>query len=724
MSLSVPAGAQAPAAKTEKHAQCPDHAKGECLHEAMAKNPVLAPSKLPYGAIPFSKVKPEDYRNAVITAMKMNNREINAIVNNTEAPTFENTIVALDRAGADLMRAELALGNVEHATGDTILMKINEELTPELIRHSNDIMLNKELFKRIKAVYDSRNKRTDLTPEDMRLIEETYKGFERAGANLSEADRAKYRDLSAELAKLNLRFSQNVANGMKDPARRLWLKADQLEGLPQSIIEAARAEAKETLEAEGKNDDTSLYLFTVFAPSYQPFMKYIKNRDLRKQMYELYNTRNRGGEFDNETVLKDIANIRLEIANLFGKKNFAEYQLQNTMAANTEGVYGLLNELREAYTPAMKQEIAELEDYARRTEGPDFKLEAWDYSYWSDKLKNDKYAFNDEDMRPYFELNNTINGVFGLATKLYGYTFKENKDVEPYHPDVRAYDVVAPDGEKLGLLYADFFYRPGKAPGAWETEFRGESKDDKGVREIPIISIVTNFSKPVGNNPVLLTPYEVETFLHEFGHALHGLSAESKYASLSGTNVYHDFVELFSQFNENYLPEKKFLDSFAKHYKTGKKMPQSLIDKFVKSQQFGAAYSCLRQLNFGFLDMAYHTQETPMRASADLDAFEAKALEPVKIFDAAEGCLISPSFGHIFSGGYAAGYYGYKWAELLDADAFAAFQEKGIFDKKTAAKFRKMLQSGGSVDPMELYIEFRGKKPTVDALLRRDGIKK
>lgn len=689
-----------------------------------SSNPLLQPSTLPYGTMPFDKITPTDYEEAVKEGMRQQLAEIEAIVNNSEAPTFENTIVAYDRSGATLMLAELALSNVEHATGDTILMRLNTELTPLLSEHFNKINLNPGLFKRIKSVYDSRNQRTDLNAESQRLIEIVYKGFENSGANLSDADRKKYSELSTELSKLNLRFSQNVTNGMSDSTRRLWTTLDQLEGMPQSIIDAARHEAIEILKAEGKVDDGSKYLFTVFAPSYSPFMKYNKNRDLRKQMYVLYNSRNRGGEFDNERILIDIANIRLEIAKLFGKKNFAEYQLQETMAGTPQNVLDFLKQLRDAYKEPMLAELAEVEEFAKKIEGPDFKLEAWDYSFYADKLKNEKYAFNDEDMKPYFELNNTINGVFGLATKLYGYKFKENKNIPGYHPDVRAYDVLTSDGKSLGLLYTDFFYRPGKAPGAWETEFRGESKNDEGVRNLPIISIVMNFSKPVGNEAVLLTPYEVETFLHEFGHALHALSAQSKYAGLAGTNVYHDFVELFSQFNENYLPEKKFLDGFAKHYKTGKKMPQELLDKFVRSQQFGAAYACMRQLNFGELDMSYHTIEQPLRASTDLDAFEAKALEPVRIFDAAEGCLISPSFSHVFSGGYAAGYYGYKWAEVLDADAFAAFQENGIFDKKTAAKFKKMLESGGSVDPTELYIEFRGKKANVDALLKRDGITK
>lgn len=687
-----------------------------------AKSPLAGNTDLPYGVLPLDKLTPADFDKAVRAGIKEQLSEIEAITSNSEAPSFENTIVALDRSGRNLNLATLAMSNIESASGDTAIMRLSTELTPLLTKHSNDIMLNRKLWDRVKKVYDTRESRKDLTPEQQRLIYLTYKSFEESGANLSDADREKYRKLTSELSDLNLKFSQNVTNDMKNPARCLWTTLDQLEGMPQSIIDAARLEAKEALEEEGKTDDGTKYLFTVFFPSYSPFMKYNKNSDLRRQLFEMYNTRNWGGEFNNEPVLKDIANVRLEIAQLFGKKNFAEYQLQGTMAENPETVEKFLDELRANYMEPMRKEIAEIEAFAQETEGPDFKLQPWDYSFWSDKLKNARYAFNDEDMKPYFELNNTIDGVFGLATKLYGFTFKENKNIPGYHPDVRAYDVYGPDGKILGVLYADFFYRPGKGPGAWMTEFRGEKKDDNGVREIPLISIVTNFSKPVGNNPVLLTPYEVETFLHEFGHALQGLSAQSTYSTIAGTNVYHDFVELFSQFNENFLTEKKFLDSFAKHYKTGKKMPQSLIDKFIKAQQFGAAYGCVRQLGFGFLDMAYHTQESPMRASSDLVAFEEEALRPVQVFEPTGTTLISPAFGHIFSGGYAAGYYGYKWAEELDADAFEAFKENGIFDKKTAQKFLKMMSTGGSADPMELYIEFRGKKPTLEALMKRDGI--
>lgn len=694
------------------------------MGEASAKNALIEPSNAPYDAIPFNLLTPADYEEAVKEGISQQNQEIAAIVNQRSVPTFENTIVALDRSGKLLNKAVLALGNLESALGDTLLMKAMADITPLLSEHSTNIMLNERLFQRIKSVYDRRNELTDLTPEDQRLLEKTYLDFALNGANLTGEARDRYRKLMSELSDLNLRFSQNVTNDMKSPEKRMWITKEQLGGLPQSIIDLARAEAADALKAEGKPDDGSLYLITTYFPSYGPFMKYSTERGLREKMYRIYTKRGMGEKYDNRQILKDIANIRLEIAKLMGKKNFAEYKLQETMAGNPGNVYKMLEDLRSNYSEPLQKELQEITEFARQTEGPDFKLMPWDYSYWSDKLKNARYSFNDEDMRPYFELNNTINGILGLATKLYGYTFKENKNIPVYHPDVKVFEVYKPNKELLGLLYTDFFYRPGKAAGAWMTEFRGESKDDEGNRTIPFISLVTNFSKPVGDGPVLLTPYEVETFLHEFGHCLHGLSAEAKYSSLSGTNVYHDFVELFSQFNENYLTEQKFLDTFAKHYKTGKKMPKSLIDKFIKASQFGAAYACMRQLGFGYVDMAYHTIESPFRCADDINSFEEKSLEPVKIFDMVEGSMFSPSFSHIFSGGYAAGYYGYKWSEELDADAFSAFQENGIFDKKTAAKYLKMMQAGGTIDPTELYIEFRGRPATVDALLRRDGIKK
>ncbi len=687
------------------------------------RNPLLLPSDAPFQAIPFDKIATTDYKEAIIEGIRLHNDEIEGIVSSPESPTFQNTIAAFDRSGKILDRAVATLGNLESALGDTALMNIMAEVTPLISEHSTGILLNEGLWKRIKYVYDDKDSKASLSPEALRLLNETYRSFAQSGANLQGEDRERFRRLNAELSDLGVKFSQNVTNGMSDPARRMWIEEADTAELPELIKKAAREAAAEVLKAEGKPDDGSQYLITVYAPSYVPFMKYADSRDLRERLYKLYNSRNVGGEFDNTQILKDIANIRLEIANLMGKETFAEYQLQGTMAANPKTVADFLEQLRVNYTEPMKMEVKEIEEFARKSEGDAFKLMPWDYSYWSDKLKNERYSFNDEDLKPYFELERTIDGVLGLATRLYGYKFKENKNIPVYHPDVKAYEVFEKDGSVLGVLYADFFYRPGKGPGAWMTEFRTETKDDNAKRELPLISIVCNFSKPVGDEPVLLTPDEVETFLHEFGHALHGLSAQATYGSLSGTNVYHDFVELFSQFNENYLTEKDFLDGFARHYKTGKKMPKELIEKFVKAGQYGAGYSCMRQLGFGYLDMAYHTLREPLRASADVEKFEQKAQDPVRIFDVVEGCITSPSFGHIFSGGYAAGYYGYKWAEALDADAFAAFKENGIFNASIAAKFKKMLQAGGTVDPMALYKEFRGKEPTVDALLQRDGVK-
>ncbi|MCM1319227.1 MAG: M3 family metallopeptidase [Muribaculaceae bacterium] len=688
-------------------------------------NPFLEQWNTPRASVPFDKIVISDYEEAVKAGIEQQNQEIAAICNQRSTPTFENTIKAYEQSGSTLYTVTLTLSNLEAALGSEELQKVMADVTPLMSEHSTNIMLNEALWQRIKYVYDNMDKDPSLTAEDRRLTTEIYKDFAENGANLEGEAREKYRKLSAELSDLTVKFGQNVSNDMKNPERTLWLTADQLSGLPESAIAAARQDAADALAAAGKPDDGSQYLFTVFFPSYSPFIKYADNRELREKMYRLYNSRNYGGKFDNTQILKDIANVRLEIANLLGYPSYADYALNRRMAKNSKNVRKLLDDLCNAYKEPMEKELQEIADFARQTEGPDFQLEAWDYSYWNDKLKNAKYAFNDEDMKPYFEVNNVIKGVFGLAHTLYGYNFKLNKDIVGYTNDVNAYDVTDANGNLIGVLYTDFYYRAGKAPGAWMTEFRGEYYDDNNERMIPLISIVCNFTKPTGNEPALMSPYEVETFLHEFGHAIHGLSGQAKYQSQGGTNVYRDFVELFSQFNENYLTQKKFLDSFAVHYKTGKKMPKELVNKFLKASQYGAAYACMRQLSFGNLDMAYHSITEPLRASQDIEVFEAEAVAPVKAFNPVSGTMISPSFGHIFSGGYAAGYYGYKWSEELDADAFAAFLETGnIYDKKTAAKFLKMLQAGNTEDPEVLYEEFRGRPATVDALLIRDGIKK
>ncbi len=674
-----------------------------------------------YDTLPFKSITPKDYEEGIQEGIKLHNQEIKEITTNEEDPDFNNTIKALDRSGKILSRALLALSNLENASGDPEMMSVLAKVTPKLSEHNTEIMLNEKLWDRIKKVYRERNN-TSLDYEDIRLIEKNYLDFSLNGANLHGEKREDLKRLSSQLSDLTVKFGQNVSNEMKNPEKMMWLEEKDLEGIPQSIRHTYRMAAKDYFLGQGEPDNENLYLVTLFAPSYRPFMQYSSRRDLREKLYRLYNSRNSEGDLDNREIIRKIVNCRLDLANLMDKKNYAEFRLQDTMAKDPDTVMNFLEDLKNAYTEPMKKELEEISQYASKTEGDDFKLMPWDYSYWFDKLKSDRYSFNDENMKPYFEMNNTISGVLGLATKLYGYTFQENNDIEKYHPDVKVFEVFD-KGELIGLLYADFFYREGKSPGAWMTEFRGESKNDEGRRDIPLISIVCNFPKPIGENPVLLTPSEVETFLHEFGHALHGLSSEAKYISLSGTNVKHDFVELFSQFNENYLTRKEYLDSFARHYETGEKMPQDLIDRFIQSSQFGAAYACMRQLGFGFLDMAYHTVEEKLGENFDVYSFENMATSPVKCFDPVDGCMISTSFGHIFSGGYAAGYYGYKWSELLDADAFSAFLEKGLFDKEMADKFKRMLQSGDTVDPMELYVEFRGKKPTVDALLERDGIK-
>lgn len=676
-----------------------------------------------FDAVPFEKATASALEEAVMHGIESHRKEIDAIATDKDEATFENTIAALDRSGEELNKAVQTLSNLEAAVGSEELMNAMAAITPLYSAHSTDVLLNKGLWERIKYVYDHQDERTDLPPEDLRLLSETYRSFSESGANLEGEAREKFRSINSRLSDLSVKFSQNVTNEMKSKDRRLWLTDDDTEGLPESIKTAARMAAAEALEEEGKEDDNDSYLVTIFMPSYVPFIKYSSRRDLREKLYRLYNSRNNHSAYDNTEIVREIANLRLELANLMGKPDFASYHLQGTMAATPGKVMELLENLRANYTAPMEKELEEIEEFAKQTEGDSFRLMPWDYSYWANKLKESHYAFNDEDLKPYFELTNTIRGVFGLAERLYGYSFHERNDIPVYHPDVRVFEVKDEDGSTLGVLYADFYYREGKSPGAWMTEYRTERKDDNGHRILPLVSIVMNFSKPVGNQPVLLTPAEVETFLHEFGHALHGISAQAKYESLSGTNVYHDFVELFSQFNENYLTEKQFLDGFACHYKTGDKIPGNLVDKFVKSRRFGAAYSCMRQLGFGFLDMAYHTISEPLPASMDIAEFERKAQESVKCFDAVDGCMTSPSFGHIFSGGYAAGYYGYKWSEVLDADAFAAFQQNGIFNHDTALRFKKMLQSGGTVDPMKLYVEFRGQEPSTEALLRRDGIK-
>ena len=676
-----------------------------------AQNPFFSEFKGAHETAPFSQINDSHWMPAIDRGIEQAQLEIDAITRQRSVPDFDNTIVALERNGRELNRVLNVFFPLLSADANDEMMNLSIEASRKLSEFSTGIILNEELWKRVKYVYDHRDQ-YDLTPEQKTLLQNTYDSFALSGAALEGEDRETFRKITAELSELTTRFGQNVQKEL--PTYEIWLTADDLDGLPESSVKAAA-------EAAAAKDRKGEFLFTLDQPVYMAFMKYSTRRDLRERMYRLYTGRNTKGEYDNTGVLRRIAELRMQLARLLGASNYAFHSLQRTMAQNPEGVYNLLDRLRDAYKPALRKEMEELTAYASKLEGRKVDIKPWDYSYYSNKLKTERYSFDEEALRPYFELNNVIEGVFGLATKLYGLQFKQNDSIEVYHPDVKAFDVTGPDGKFIGVLYTDFFPRVSKRPGAWMTGFRDQQVTADGVDERPQVSIVMNFTKPTGDTPSLLTPYEVETFLHEFGHALHGLLSEVNYSSLSGTSVYRDFVELPSQFNENYLTEREFLDGFARHYQTGAPIPQELVDGLVASAQFGAAYACMRQLTFGYLDMAWHTIDKPVD---DVAAFENAAVKQVQIFEPVEGSLISPQFSHIFAGGYAAGYYSYKWAEVLDADAFAAFKENGIFDHKTADSFRtNILMRGGTENPAILYRRFRGHDADIDALLKRDGIK-
>lgn len=676
------------------------------------KNPLLEPfASTPHGTPPFSQITPSLILEAVTAGIKEAEQDIDNIAGNPEAPTFENTIVALERSGKILNRTMGVASPLMSALNDNEMMDLAMTVSPMLSEHSTKITLNKPLWERVKAVYASKDN-LGLDTDDAKLLEDTYDSFALSGANLEGDDRERFKKIRAELSELTTKFGQNVQKELN--TYEIWLSAGDLSGLPENL----KSEAAELAKSKGRDGE---YLFTLAQPTYMAFMKYSDRRDLREKMWRLYMGRNMHGEYSNLENIKRIAELRRQLANLLGHKDYATHSLQKTMAGTPEAVYKLLDDLREAYRPAQQAEFERLESFITETEGNPIDLMPWDYSYYSNKLKERDYSYNESELRPYFRLENVIEGVFGLATKLYGVTFTENPDIEVYHPDVKAYDVKDADGTFIGVLYTDFFPRDTKRPGAWMTNFKEQRIDPDGTDSRPQVSIVMNFTKPGPDTPSLLTPYEVETFLHEFGHSLHGLLAKGRYESLSGTNVYRDFVELPSQFNENYLNEKEFLDGFARHYQTGEPIPAELVEKMVSASRYGAAYACLRQLMFGYLDMAWHTATEPVEDPVE---FERRATASVAMFPDIDGSLTSPQFSHIFSGGYAAGYYSYKWSEVLDADAFDEFKSHGIFDQETATRFRKnILEKGGSENPAVLYRRFRGKDPTVDALLRRDGIK-
>ena len=670
------------------------------------------PFDTPHGLVPFNRITNDMYEPAIDEGIARAQAEIDAIANNPEPPTFENTIVALERSGQMLNRVLGVFYPMLSADADDQLMEISERVTPRLTEHSNSITLNRSLWRRIKAVYATFD-RDAHDQEDWMLLDKTYRAFLRSGASLEGANRERYRTLSKRLSECTLKFGQNHLRATN--AFEMWLTAADLDGLPESAVDAAAHAASE----KGRQGE---YLVTLHAPSYQAFMKYSSRRDLREQLYMAYNTQCTSGEYSNMELCREIANTRLELARLMGSATFADYRLQNSMAQTPQAVYDMLEQLREAYQPTMQHELEQLSQFASEVEGKPLDLKPWDYSFYANKERDRLFQVNDEMTRPYFPLNQVIEGVLGLATRLYGLQFTPNPEAPVFRPEVKVYDVTDVHGQWMGALYTDFFPRSTKQSGAWMTAFREQYVDSHGQDVRPLVTLTMNFTRPTDTKPSLLTFSEVRTFLHEFGHGLHCLLSRCRYESTSGTNVYRDFVELPSQFHENFLTEREFLDSFARHYQSGEPIPQQLIDRLIASSQYGAGYACLRQLSFGLLDMAWHTLSEPYEG--DIFALEREAMGPVQAFKPIDGCLMSPQFGHLFSGGYAAGYYGYKWAEILDADAFSKFQEDGIFNPETARQWHDCVMSRGSSDmPMALYERFRGRPPRIDALLHRDGIR-
>lgn len=686
-------------------------------------NPLLADSTLPYGAPQFDKIKTEHYLPAFEQAITEAKAEIDAIVNNPDAPTFENTIAALDEAGGRLNDAAGIFYNLMEADTNDQMQDIAEKVSPMMTEYSMYVSLNEPLFARVKAVHESAE---GLEPDQARLLEKTWKSFVRSGANLGAEDKETYSKLSEQLSLLTLQYGKNVLAATNAFTLNLTDEAD-LEGLPDFVREAAVETAK-SKEMEG-------WAFDLSAPSYGAFMKYSTRRDLRQKMWMAYNTRATEGENSNIELCRQIAESRLKIANILGYETYADYALEERMAKNPQTVNEFIQKLLEPSLPAAKAEVKELYEYARANGFEDSEIQPWDFGFWSEKLKDARYSINDEQLKPYFRLESCIDAAFGLAGKLYGLTFEERKDIPVYHPDVKVYDVKDADGVHKALFYADFFPRASKRGGAWMTEFRGQSIVN-GVEKRPFISLVTNFTKPTAGKPALLTHDELTTLLHEFGHSLHGILAEGRYSSLTGTNVSRDFVELPSQIMENWAFEPEFLDTFARHFETGEALPDTLINKIMEAKNYNAAYAQVRQLQFGILDMAWHTLKGGSESGhfdrlSDLItmqelgtiAFEKAALKSSNVIPSIPEACISTSFSHIFSGGYSAGYYSYKWSEVLEADAFSLFKEKGIFSTEVSHSFRdNILSKGCSEDEDVLYRRFRGHDPEPEALLEKLGI--
>ena len=663
-------------------------------------NPFFEPYGTPHDAVPFDRIRLEHFEEAFMEGIRRDNEQIEKTINNPEKPTFENTIINTeeDEGYYDLLsRVSTVFFNLLSAETNDEMDALAQKMQPILTQHANDVRLNPRLFERIRYVHLHHRK---LTAEEKMLLDNCYDGFVRSGALLDEAGKERLRQLTEEASMLSLQFSQNLLKEQKAFTLDITDEA-QLDGLPETAREAAALTAKE----QGKQGWT----FTLDYPSFSPFMTYSTQRELRKQLYMARNT-----------ICTHDVNLRREIAQLLGYKTYADYVLKRRMASNTRSVYRLLNDLIDAYKPTAVKERDELRKLAHKDVD---KMKPWDSGFYSHKLQMKKYNIDAEMLRPYFELKRVIDGVFGLANKLYGITFKENKDIPVYHPDVKAYEVFDKDGSFLAVFYADFHPRKGKQGGAWMTEYQGQYIDRKGENVRPHVSVVMNLTKPTEDKPALLTLGEVETFLHEFGHSLHGMFANTRFESLSGTNVWWDFVELPSQFMENFAIEKDFLRTFAFHYQTGEPLPDELINRIVKSRNFMAATACLRQVSFGLLDMAYYTKKDEF--TDDIIPFEKKAWKKAILGEQLSDTCMTVQFSHIMAGGYAAGYYSYKWAEVLDADAFAVFKKHGIFNQETAQRFRDcILSKGGTEHPMTLYKNFKGSEPTIDALLKRNGIKR
>ena len=681
------------------------------MTEGKRVNTFFEPYNTPHDTVPFDRIRLEDFEEAFMEGIRRDNEQIEKTINNPEKPTFDNTIINTeeDEGYYDLLsRVSTVFFNLLSAETNDEMDALAQKIQPILTQHANDVRLNPRLFERIRQVHLHHRK---LTPEEKMLLDNCYDGFVRSGALLDEAGKERLRQLTEEASMLSLQFSQNLLKEQKAFTLDITDEA-QLDGLPETAREAAALTAKE----QGKQG----WVFTLDFPSFSPFMTYSTQRELRKQLFMARNTVCTHDNTENNIeICKRIVNLRREIAQLLGYKTYADYVLKRRMASNTRGVYRLLNNLVDAYKPTAVKERDELRKLAHKDVD---KMKPWDTSFYSHKLQMKKYNIDQEMLRPYFELSKVIGGVFGLANKLYGITFKENKDIPVYHPDVKAYEVFDKDGSYLAVFYADFHPRKGKQSGAWMTEYQGQYIDKKGENVRPHVSVVMNLTKPTEEKPALLTLGEVETFLHEFGHSLHGMFANTRFESLSGTNVWWDFVELPSQFMENYSIEKDFLRTFAFHYQTGEPLPDELIDRIVKSRNFMAATACLRQVSFGLLDMAYYTQREEF--TEDIIPFEKQAWKKAILGEQLPDTCMTVQFSHIMAGGYAAGYYSYKWAEVLDADAFSVFKKHGIFNQETAQRFRdEVLSKGGTEHPMTLYKRFRGGEPTIDALLKRNGIK-